>query len=189
MMKFSPASTGAACVAPLSLLLAGLFGGKVLVQVSASAAAAIPLPPEPSLAGQSFKITIIENLDYLVKVTKEDDGNPTREEISGYMVDMIDSVAQKAGFDYELFLPSGYGPSCVDGITLPQTANSTDADDASVPYAKKYRSQFNCGQEDVLDATRTVARTDIYWSLYYVSTPRQRWNQFTIPYRVRTYIR
>ena len=186
-MKSSPAySTGGACVASLLLLLAaGFGGGKAVRGVSAAAttAAAIPLPPEPSLAGQSFKITIVENLDYLVRVTKPDDGNPTRDQISGYMIDMIESVAAMAGFEYELFLPSGYGPSCVDGIdvNVNGTANNTDA--SSVPYAKKYRSQFNCGQEDVLDTTRTVARTDMYWSLYYVSTPRQRWNQFTIPYR------
>ena len=186
-MKLSPAyySTGA-CVASLLLrvlLVAGLFGGNAVQVVSAAdATAAIPLPPEPTLAGQSFKITIVENLDYLVQVNKPDDGNRTRDQISGYMIDMIESVAAMAGFEYELFLPSGYGPSCVDGIQhVNGTANNTDA--SSVPYAKKYRSQFNCGQEDVLDTTRTVARTDMYWSLYYVSTPRQRWNQFTIPYR------
>ena len=67
------------------------------------------LPAEPSLAGQSFKITIIENLSYLVYVDKPDDGNPTKDQITGYMKDMIDSVAQKAGFEYELYLPSGYG--------------------------------------------------------------------------------
>lgn len=130
-----------------------------------------PLPAEPSLAGKTFKITIIENLDYLVKVNKEDDGNPTKDQITGYMKDMIDGVAKKAQFEYELFLPSGYGSSCIPTI---EDKNSTDG-----AYAKKYRSQFNCGQEDVIE----LGKTDMYWSLYYVSTPRQRWNQFTLPYK------
>ncbi|KAL7532260.1 hypothetical protein ACHAWF_009679 [Thalassiosira exigua] len=165
-MKF-PSSSIKAVLAPAaiaSFLLAGC--GEVCAQV--------PLPPEPSLAGSKFKITIIENLDYLVKVNKEEDGNPTKDQITGYMKDMIDGVAKKAGFEYELFLPSGYGPSCVGRISV----NNTD--DA---YATKFRSQFNCGQEDVIEDDRNVAKTDMYWSLYYVSTPRQRWNQFTLPYK------
>ena len=86
------------------------------------------------MAGQSFKITVIENLSYLVNVDKDDDGNPTKDQITGYMKDMIDGVAQKAGFDYELYLPSGYGPSC-----LPQVEDMNNTEDA---YAKVYRPQF-----------------------------------------------
>ena len=46
-------------------------------------------------------------------------------------------------------------------------------------YAKVYRPQFNCGQEDVIE----LGLTDMYWSLYYVSTPRQLMNQFTLPFK------
>ena len=109
------------------------------------------LPAEPSLAGKKFKITIIENLDYLVKVNKEEDGNPNIDEITGYMKDMIDGVAKKAGFEYELYLPSGYGSSCIPKL---EDRNSTEG-----AYAKKYRPQFNCGQEDVIE----LGSTDMYW--------------------------
>ena len=124
-MKFSPSSLNAflAPAAAIAVFLAGC--GKSNAQ---------DLPPEPSLAGQSFKITVIENLSYLVNVDKDDDGNPTKDQITGYMKDMIDGVAQKAGFEYELYLPSGYGPSC-----LPQVEDINNTEDA---YAKVYRPQF-----------------------------------------------
>jgi hypothetical protein len=154
------------------------FPSSSLVLLASTATSFLPrgcdaqpeLPAEPSLEGQKFKITIIENLSFLVNVDKEDDGNPTKDQITGYMKDMIDGIAQKAGFDYELFLPSGYGSSCNPQLDI---NNTEDA------YAKQYRPQFNCGQEDVIEH----GFTDMYWSLYYVSTPRQRYNQFSIPYK------
>ena len=49
-------------------------------------------PPEPNLNGQNFKITVIANLDYQVKVSDTASSPPTNEDITGYMIDMIDAT-------------------------------------------------------------------------------------------------
>ena len=49
-------------------------------------------PPLPNLNGQNFKITVIANLDYQVKVSDTASSPPTNEDITGYMIDMIDAT-------------------------------------------------------------------------------------------------
>ena len=81
----------------------------------------------------SLKITVIENLDYFVAVSKEGDGAPAANEFSGYIIDMIDAVSKKAGFTYELLLPSGKGESCSPVLGT----------DGTEEYAAVYRPQFS----------------------------------------------
>lgn len=90
-------------------------------------------PPEPNLNGQNFKITVIANLDYQVKVSDTASSPPTNEDITGYIIDMIDATAHKANFTYELMFPSGKGASCDPRL----------AADSSGLYGPAYRSQFS----------------------------------------------
>lgn len=118
-------------------LLKSTFLGYVsaLLAVTTSITSAEDADPLPiNLNGQNYKITLIENLEYLVKVSKDGDGAPTNDEITGYMKDMIDAVAQKANFTYSLQMPSGKGASC-----NPMVA----ADDTASLYGATYRSQFS----------------------------------------------
>ncbi|EJK60387.1 hypothetical protein THAOC_19270, partial [Thalassiosira oceanica] len=116
--------------------MARLLGSLALAFVAAGVASA---QDHPSLTGKNFKITVIKNLDYFVAVSKEGDGAPAANEFSGYIIDMIDAVSQKAGFTYEILLPSGKGESCSPALGTEGTEE----------YAAVYRPQFNCGQEDV----------------------------------------
>jgi hypothetical protein len=94
---------------------------------------------------------------------------------SGYIVDMIAMVADKAGFTYELFTPSGRGYYCSGDGTL---------------WGEDYVGQYNCGQGDVLNDT-ILADTDYgfwggthaYWSMYYITPSRMSSNTtFTLPF-------
>jgi len=140
--------------------------------VAAAANAQEEEPSIPNLNGQNFKITVVENLAYQVNVSADaGDGAPTNEQITGYMIDMIEAVADKAGFTYDLVMPSGMGSSCSPQLDPTDTANAN-------MYSSTYRSQFNCGQEDVFED-----RSDMYWSFYYITPFRQLRNAFSIPFK------
>ena len=64
-----------------------------------------------SLSGQSFKFTVVHEPPY-VDVGASDGLVLDKTQWKGYIPDMIAMIATKAGFSYELFLPSGQGPSC-----------------------------------------------------------------------------
>ena len=64
-----------------------------------------------SLSGQHFDFTVIHEPPY-VDVGASDGMILDKAQWKGYILDMIAIVATKAGFTYELFLPSGNGPSC-----------------------------------------------------------------------------
>jgi len=45
-------------------------------------------------------------------------------------------------------------------------------------------SRYSCGEDDVNEVRdNNIAKTDIYWSMYYISPERQLKNQFTIPFK------
>lgn len=125
-------------------------------------------PTPPTLAGESFKITVIEAEGF---VERNSDGD-----YLGYIVDMIASVAEKAQFEYELLPPSGYGTACNPPLTAA-------ADDAT--YDPTYASQYLCGQADVLGQGLIPGEheTDMYWSMYYVTNPRQLLGKFSVPFK------
>ena len=136
-----------------------------------------------SLNGESFKITLVE-ADGFVN-SEEADG-----EFSGYIIDMIESVAKKAGFEYDLLLPSGYGdncPSVLDANYTPEEgSNSTTA--AVDPYNAVYASSYLCGQNDVIGPgdIPEESQTDMYWSMYYVTTSRQLAGKFSVAFKPPT---
>jgi hypothetical protein len=80
-----------------------------------------------SLSGQSFQFTVIHDPPY-VDVGASDGTILDKAQWKGYVPDMIDIIATKAGFSYELFLPSGQGPSCSGNSQL----------DWSMQYKCKY---------------------------------------------------
>ena len=149
-----------------------------LIAVAASEA----LDPT-SLNGESFRITLVE-ADGFVN-SEEADG-----EFSGYIIDMIESVAKKAGFEYDLLLPSGYGDNCPSVLDANYTAeegsNSTTA--AVDPYNAVYASSYLCGQNDVIGPgdIPEESQTDMYWSMYYVTTSRQLAGKFSVPFKPPT---
>ena len=116
---------------------------------------------QTTLTGQSFKFTVIHEPPY-VDVGVNDGVILPKSEWKGYIIDMIAIIAQKAGFDYELFLPSGSGSGCPAGATDIELSN-----------------KYLCGQQDTLDLNLTHA----YWSQFYVTKGRvEGGTSFTSPF-------
>jgi hypothetical protein len=131
------------------------------------------MEPLPHLNGADFRITALQEHGFL-DIQDEDDGTVS---FSGYLIDMLDAIAQpnRANFTYTLLPPSGFGSLCVPRL------NETTVDKA---YDKIYRTQYNCGASDVNDlpVMSDDYSTDMYLGLYYVTPSRQLQNQFTIPF-------
>lgn len=126
--------------------------------------------------GTTLKITIIPSHFFLWNVSATPDTPISADQVSGYFNEMVGNVSKssRANFNYELYLPSGFGKHCSPQLTLAQ---------ASQAYSSKYRTQYNCGADDVTDPDVPAQyRTDIYWALYYITNPRLLTNRFTIPY-------
>jgi hypothetical protein len=119
-----------------------------------------------NLSGVHLKITMIHS----TLGTDMGYDDPSRETLTpfwqwrGFWVDVLDWVANHAGFTYELYSPSGEGADCV----LPAGA---------VHSRKAYATQFNCGANDVYD----LNLTDVYWNGFYISPSRLSRNLFTVP--------
>jgi hypothetical protein len=94
---------------------------------------------------------------------------------------MITNVAAHADFKYELALPSGFGSQCPDGTVI--DVNSTEPD---TPYDEVYASAYLCGQDDTLDPdVPEEYHTDMYWSMFYVTNPRQLVGKFSVSFYCR----
>lgn len=120
--------------------------------------------------GTTFGITVIKAEGF---VEKSDAG-----EYQGYVIDMIKAVAALANFDYDLYTPSGFGSGC--SPKLDATSNSTEG-----VRGEAYESAYLCGQADALegDVVPTDYQTDMYWSMYFVTTGRQLAGQFSLPFK------
>lgn len=123
--------------------------------------------PPPLLSGHHFRITIVAEDGF---VEFNDNGEP-----SGYLVNMVTSLANRANFSYELLPPSGFGSKC---------GHSTEDDDGSrIPYDPQYQSQYLCGQSDVNDLPKSNYTTDMYLSLFYLSPQRLLENKFSMAFQ------
>ena len=132
--------------------------------VAALAATTVQAFPT-SLEGQSFKITVVVADGFVMKV---DDTS-----YEGYVIDMINMVADRANFTFDLKTPSGSGSQCDDSTNV-------DID----MYGSAFESQYLCGQDDVLDGNVPVDyQTDMYWSMYYVTPARQLAGKFSLPFK------
>jgi hypothetical protein len=138
----------------------------------------------PKLTGQTFKITVaVENAFVNVKDGSTSESQPLPDAaLSGYIIDMIKSVAmpERADFDYEIYTASGYGSQCNPQLTADTAAT---ADTAESAYSKDYYSQYRCGESDVTDMPETDTSTDMYWGIWFVTPQRQLQNQFTLTYK------
>ena len=124
--------------------------------------------------GFTLKITIIPSHFFLWNVTENPQVPINNDEVSGYFNQMIGNISEssRANFKYELYLPSGFGKDCT-----PRAQNANQA------YNSTYRTQYNCGANDVTDPdVPPQYRTDVYWALYYITNDRLLTNRFTIPY-------
>ena len=108
-----------------------------------------------------YRFTVIHEPPYM-DVGVSDGSVLPKSQWKGYIVDMIKIISQKAGFTYELFLPSGGGSGCGTGAT-------------DVELAKKYL----CGQQDALDLNITHG----YWGQFYITKGRvEDGTVFTTPF-------
>lgn len=141
---------------------------------AAAYSTAPPLPPPPHLNGRYFRITVLEEGDFLDVI--EDEGNDGSLSFSGYLIDMVDALAAKnrANFTYDLLTPSGLGEFCEPRL---QSINDENL------YSAHYHSQYNCGTNDVNDImSGSNISTDMYLGMFYITPERQLRNHFTIPF-------
>jgi hypothetical protein len=131
----------------------------------------------PKLTGQKFKITVVAENGFVNIWDRSSLTQPiAAEALSGYIVEMIESVAmpERADFDYEIYTPSGHGSQCAPQLA----ANASEG-----AYSKDYYAEYRCGESDVTDLPETPTSTDMYWGIWYVTPGRQLKNQFTLPFK------
>ena len=107
----------------------------------------------------------------------------------GYVVDILEELARRADFTYELVPPSGYGSLCKPRLSLIEEqepfANGTLASKRRPnpnAYMFSYASHFLCGESDVNDLPLSHYSTDMYMGIYYITPDRLARNKFTLPY-------
>jgi ABC-type amino acid transport substrate-binding protein len=127
------------------------------------------------IQGAHLHITMIHATDFVDMVDKNAAAVPLPnamlndpEDWTGFHIDLLKWVAERAGFTYTLYPPSGNGSHC---------SIATDGSDP-VEYSYQYAVQYNCGQDDVIENNRT----HVYWSMYYITPPRLELSTFTAPF-------
>lgn len=124
----------------------------------------------PLLSGEHFRVTVVQQDGFV-------DVDSTGSSFSGYCISILDRIAERANFTYELFLPSGMGSLC-------EHNNNTEPEKQA--YDTYFRHQYLCGQSDVNDIPASEYTTDMYLSLYYITPDRLRMNQFSAPFHPPT---
>lgn len=158
---------------PTLILLLVLLTSLTATSFADDTLANLPTTLQPSspplLTGHHFKITAVEEEGF---IDIQDNGNGDLS-FSGYLIDILEELASRANFTYELRTPSGFGSRClprlVDNATLPA-------------YHKRYRQDYRCGESDVNDRPLHYYSTDLYWGMYYVTPERLQVNQFSVPF-------
>jgi hypothetical protein len=145
-----------------------LVGGRISSAVTSNQTAAASAPlSRGNLTGRHLRITMIHAENGAnMGVGDPGGGSGLRpwQQWTGFFVDQIEWISQRAGFTYELRSPSGDGAQCIRPNGAPHEART-------------YSGQFNCGANDVQD----LNYTDVYWSGYYISPARLQRNLFTVP--------
>lgn len=121
--------------------------------------------------GAHFRITVLEEFGFL-DVHPRPDGTFR---YSGYLIEILVSLSQRANFTYDLLPPSGLGSDCTPRVS------DTNSTEKALLYHAVYRTQYNCGANDVTERYNSTEPTDIYLGMYYITPERQVQNQFTIP--------
>lgn len=164
-----PESTGAGLLR--HHLIATIVLAVCLVSCDRNSVSAESSPPE--LQGRHFRITAVEE-GWFLRITDRAGGGL---DFSGYLIDMLQAIAipSRGNFTFELRTPSGLGTAC-----NPQVSDKSANLDRM--YAADYRTQYNCGANDVYEVTNANASTDMYLGMFYVSTERQLVSRFTMPF-------
>lgn len=141
----------------------------------------IPVRDAPKLTGQHFRITVGVEPGF-VDVTENG-------QYSGYLIEILEELALRAEFTYELRTPSGFGSLCSPRLPLPLPRVENGTFQASIPllqhpeaYHERYQQNYDCGAADVNDRPLSEYSTDFYWGMYYISPERLKVNRFTIPF-------
>lgn len=133
----------------------------------------------PQLNGQHFRITALEEFGFLDVETLP---NGTLS-YSGYLIDIIKGLAKRANFTYDIAPPSGLGSHCTPRVSADDVATNNNATSL---YDPVFRTQYNCGADDVNErhdgnGATVPPPSDMYLGMYYITPTRQLQNQFTIP--------
>ena len=139
----------------------------LLVIITAGKGQLLDIPNPPTLQGQHFRITGLTDGEFLQVGESE-------QEHTGFLADFLRQLAKDANFTYDLVKPSGFGEQCV-----PQLNETT----RSKSYDPHYRTQYNCGANDVQDLQGTPYAADIYLGMFYTTPYRRLKNWFTVPFQ------
>jgi len=151
-----------------------------LLLVCFSLALAGPVPAVPrtrplgDLQGLTIKFTVIRSPGMYNMVGIDDDCNWNKSKDSGYIPQMMKDVARLANGKFEVALPSGKGSNC----------NPPYDSEVLVGKNCPWQDQYNCGQDDSLQADLAILNTaDGYWGAYFATTIRlDLGSRFTEPY-------
>ena len=146
-----------------------MYGLLLILWIPRTTASSSSSPP--SLEGRLLRITVLLEGGFLDR-RFNDNGQPV---YSGYIIDVVKALSQRANFTYELRTPSGKGSDCTPQIT-------GDHQDDRL-YHADYTNQYNCGSNDVNELPASDGQaTDLYAGMFYISPPRQLKNRFTMPF-------
>ena len=99
-------------------------------------------PSWSNLQGRHFNFTVVHDTPG-VDVGLDDGVILPKAQWKGYVLDIIEQIAQLSNFTYELYLPSGKGSHC--------RGNSTE----------RWARQYTCGDQDVEEG-----RSHACWNVY-----------------------
>ncbi|KAJ8611859.1 hypothetical protein CTAYLR_005812 [Chrysophaeum taylorii] len=113
-----------------------------------------------TLKGEHLRITVVQDHGFPEFVQMLGPGEVVLpwEEWTGYIIESIDVIARAANFTYTLQAPSGRGNSCLC-LKSPTKCDPLGS-----------ISDYPCGVDDVIE----LETSDAYWSMYYVTSERQR---------------
>lgn len=139
-----------------------------------------PKIAEPSLSGQHFRITVVEQAGY-VDVKEGFDGTLS---FSGYLVDILMELSRedRGNFTYTLLTPSGFGSGCNPRLEYDVNSTNTTLENHPEAFHPRYRSHYRCGEADVNDRPLSFYSTDFYWGVFYITPGRLQSNKFTVPF-------
>lgn len=139
----------------------------------------VPQVEDPKLSGHHFRITVAEFTGF-VTIQEGPNGELS---FSGYLMDILQELAFRADFTYELLTPSGYGSMCQPRLPPPNNNTNTTAQHHPEAYHSRYRQAFLCAESDVNDRPlSSLYSTDLYFGVFYITPERLKVNKFTIPY-------
>lgn len=90
-------------------------------------------------------------------------------EWSGFLIDLLDRIKEEAGFEYNLYSPSGHGAACNppgSGVSAESASGegAVESDRTGGMGLRRYATQLSCGANDL-----ELGLTDVLWAFQYVT--------------------